>query len=152
MGWLPQKTLTILALKYIGMSHWCLSNNLPPNFLFDSRYLMLYVISPFSLLADLPTQSTQNKPTSSHLMTGKHFMRQHTLPCILHLDSTHFMLVMLMVVVAEVFCGFPQSQSVISGIILLTCRYPSTSKFLTFHLLSSCCVMLCCIALVLKQH
>jgi len=148
MGWLPQKTLTILALKYIGMSHCCLSNNLLPNFLLDSRYLTLFVISPFSLLADLPTQSTQNKP----MRIGIHFMRQHTLTCTLHLDSTHFMLVMLMVVVAEVFCGFLQSFSVISGIILLTCLYPPTSKFLTFHLLSSCCVMLCCIALVLKQH
>ena len=134
------------------MSHCCLSNNLPPNFLLDSRRLMLYVISPFSLLADLPTHSIQNKPMNSHLRIGKHFMRQHTLTCILHLESTHFMLVMLMVVVAEVFCGFPQSFSVISGIILLTCLYPPTSKFLTFHLLSSCSVMLCCIALVLEQH
>jgi len=82
---------------------------------------MLYVISPFSLLADLPTQSTQNKPMISHLRIGKHFMRQHTLTHTLHLDSTHVILVMLMVVVAEVFCGFPQSFSVICGIILLTC-------------------------------
>lgn len=151
MGWLPQKSQTILALKYIGMSR-CLSCNLLPNFLLDSRCLMLYVISPFTLLADLCTQSTQNKPMSSHLGIGKHFMRQHILTHILHLDSTHFMPVMLMVAVAEVFCGFTHSFSVISGVILLTYLYPPTSKFLTFHLLSSCCVMFCCIASVLKQH
>jgi len=134
------------------MSHCCLSYNFLQNFLLDSRCLMLYVISPFSLLADLLTQSTQYKPTSSHLRIDKHFMRQHTLTYILHLDSIHFMLVMLMVVVAEVFCCFPHSFIVISGVILLTYLYPPTSKFLTFHLLSSCCVMLCCIASVLKQH
>jgi len=87
---------------------------------------MLYVISPFFLLADLPTQSTQYKLMSSHLRNGKHFMRQHTLTYILHLERTHFMLVMLMVVVAEVFCGFPHSFSVISGVILLTYLYPPT--------------------------
>lgn len=152
MDWLAQKTLTILALKYIGMSQCCLSYNLLPNLLLDSRCLMLYVIPPFSLLADLPTQSTQNKPISSHLRTSKHFMWQHTLTCILHLDSTHVMLVMLMVVVAEVFCGFPHSFSVIYGVILSTYLYPPTSKFLTFYLLSSCSVMFCCIASVLKQH
>lgn len=134
------------------MSHCCLSYNLLRNFLLVSRCLLLYAISPFSLLADLPTQSTQYKPMSSHLRIGKHFMRQHTLTYILHLDSIHFMLVMLMVVVGEVFCCFPHSFSVISGVILSTCLYPQTSKFLTFHLLSSCYVMLCCIASVLKQH
>lgn len=112
---------------------------------------MLYVISPFSLVAVLRTQSTQYKPMSSHLRIGKHFMKQHTLTCNLNLDSIHFMLVMLVVVVAKVFCYFPHSFSVISGVILLPYLYPPTSKFLTFHLLSSCCVMLCCIASVLKE-
>lgn len=149
VGWLPQITLTILALKYIGMSHCCKSHNLLQNFLLDCRCLMIYVISQFSLLANLHSQSTQNKPVSSRLKFSKHFTRQHIWACISHLDS---ILVVLIVVSTEVFCGVTQLFSVIFVVILLTCLYLWTSKFLTFHQLSSYYIIQCCITSALKQH